>query len=125
MGEVEQLPTTMVANLIIANLNRFLNDRSPTKASLDQAPRPFLALEWPHEVLSQVGTARLNMIWARARSSPATPDLVRTVIEHIRRPLIARNSALGQSHTLWQPVLDRFLLAQRWAPRVGRLLYLP
>ena len=116
MGDVEQLPTTMVANLIIANLDRFLNDRSSNRASLDQALRPFLALEWSHEVLSQVGTSRLNLIWARVRSSPATPDLVRTVIEHIRRPLIARNSALDPVHALWRPVLDRFQLAHTVGP---------
>ena len=68
MGEVEQLPTTMVANLIIANLGRLLNDRSSSRASLDQALRPFLALGWSREVLPHVGTSRLN--------SPLCPDSV-------------------------------------------------
>ena len=117
MSEVEQLPTTMVANLIIANLSRLLNDRSSSRASLDQALRAFLALDWSHEVLSQVGTSRLNTLWARIRSSPATPDLIRTVIEHIRRPLIARNAALDPAFAAWHTILDRFMLAHTVGPQ--------
>ena len=117
MGDIEQLPTAMVATLVIANLSRFLNDRSSAHASLDQALRAFLALEWSREVLEQAGTARLNALWARVRPSPATPDLVRTVIEHIRRPLIARNAAVNPLFTVWRPILERFHLAHTVGPR--------
>ena len=103
MGDKEKLPTTAAANLVIANLSRILNDRTCDQAYLDQALRAFWALEWPRVVFAHVGTSRLNSLWVRIRPSPASPDLARTVIEHIRRPLIDRNAVTNPllGHGSW------------------------
>ena len=48
------LPTTVVVRLAIANLNRAMSLRRAPAASLDQALRESLALEWARAVLPMV-----------------------------------------------------------------------
>lgn len=112
--------------MILGNIDRLLSDNRASGALLDDAVGAFAAITWPHSLLAQVGTSRINRMLARLRNSPDSGATPRAVVDHFRTPLILHNANAGPEFTAWKPVLDRFSLADMdgpssWAPQLRAL----
>ena len=91
-----RLPETVYAEILLANVERLLADRSSPGASLDEEGRACAAIAWHRALLSHIGNARINRIVARLSNSPASDAILRVVVGHFRTPLISENAARGR-----------------------------
>ena len=98
------------ASILVNNLNAVLSKRKVSSQEIETAMKPFAVIQWNKDIISRIGSDKINRVLGRLKRSPVCKVALRLVIDHFHTARTETGVALPNKLTEWITLIAKYSL---------------